>query len=462
MFRKIYSRLPVFAQNWVISAYGYYWHKRRFGGIFKEELFKFKKRENYNRQQWRDYQTLELRKLLVHAFENVPLYHQRYSALGFTKSQLERFEIEDLSKLPFLTKGDLRRYGISSLLSKKREKGGQFFSSSGSTGTPTKILYSHAFHQRWSAAFEARIRHWASVDRFIPRGMIGGRRVVPTAVSNCPYYRYNIFEKQVYFSAYHISKSSASDYVEGIKKHQVGYMTGYAMSNYFLAKMIDELGLSVPTLKAVITSSEKLTPAMRKVLEKVYHCKSYDSYSGVEGCGLISETKHGELLVSPDVGIMEIIDKYGNEVNPGESGEIVSTGLLNYDQPLIRYRIGDRVRLSKSQITKSGHEMPLIDEIEGRVEDKVVGKDGRVMVRFHGLYIDIPHLITAQLIQNDYDDFTCNLVVENGFKDKYMEIIKQRLESQLGRSKVTFNVVDEIPKNNNGKFQAVISKVVNN
>ena len=53
----------------------------------------------------------------------------------------------------------------------------KFYSSSGSTGTPTSIYYSNRFHQTWSAAFEVRIREWAGIDRFTARGMIGGRKI---------------------------------------------------------------------------------------------------------------------------------------------------------------------------------------------------------------------------------------------------------------------------------------------
>ncbi|MFN4299836.1 MAG: phenylacetate--CoA ligase family protein [Thermaurantimonas sp.] len=456
---KIYPNLPVFAQNLAITAYGYYWHKRRFGGIFHQELRKFKERENFTVQQWRDYQTVELRKLLVHAFETVPLYRERYSALGFTKSQFERFELEDLSKLPFLTKEDLRRYGTTTLLSSKREKGGQFFSSSGSTGTPTRILFSLPFHQRWSAAYEARIRHWAGVDRFHSRGMIGGRRVLPKADAKPPFHRYNWVEKQVYFSAYHLAPKNVIFYLDAIYKHKVKYMTGYAMSNFFLANMISEQSLKAPELLAVITSSEKLTNEMRKTLSQVYGCKVYDGYSGVEACGLISETSFGELLVSPDVGIMEIINEYGEPVKPGETGEIISTGLLNYDQPLIRYRIGDTVTLSNNQKSQCGRNMPVIKEINGRVEDKIVGPDGRQMVRFHSLYVDISGLVAAQIIQEKINKFTINLVVDSTYKSSSEQVIIKRLKSQLGEVDVDFYYMDEIPKNTNGKFQAVISRL---
>ncbi|MGV6846541.1 MAG: hypothetical protein ACWA42_10490, partial [Lutibacter sp.] len=77
---------------------------------------------------------------------------------------------------------------------------------------------------------------------------------------------------------------------------------------------------------------------MKKTISQTFNCKVFDAYSGVEACGLISENIHGELLFSPDSGILEIIDKNGNPSNKGEVGEVVSTGFINYNQPLIRYR----------------------------------------------------------------------------------------------------------------------------
>jgi len=319
-------------------------------------------------------------------------------------------------------------------------------------------------HQRWSAAFEARIRNWAGLTRFDSRGMIGGRRVVPEGASKGPYYRYNCVEKQIYFSAYHISSATAGDYAFALNKYKPAYMTGYAMSNYFLACFINEKGMHVPELKAVITSSEKLTPDMRELFTKVYGCKTYDSYSGVEACGLISENEYGQLLVSPDVGIMEILNDDGNPCQPGEEGEIYSTGLLNYDQPLIRYKIGDRVRIARNQTTLCGRNMVIVDEITGRSEDVVQGPDGRQMVRFHGLYLNIDGLIAGQLIQHTLCDFTVRLQVEKKTfkKEKSEKIIKDRLNSQLGEVKVKFDYSDKIDAGLNGKFRAVISHLPQN
>lgn len=455
---KLYSKSPVFLQNIGISMYGYKWKKRRFGGVFADELVKYKNRENSTHQQWNEYQNSELRRLLRHAYQTVPYYAEAFKKVGFNLWELNDMTTEDIQRLPFLEKNELRQYGTSTLLSTKLEKGGAFFASSGSTGTPTQILFSYSMHQRWSAGFEARIRHWAGVHRNSSRGMIGGRRVVPEGDAKPPFYRYNIFEKQVYFSAYHISAANAIDYLKGIKKRNVEYMTGYAMSNFFLARFFQEMKLEVPTLKAVITSSEKLTPDMRKIFEQVYHCKAYDSWSGLEACGLVSECEQGSLHLSPDLGIVEIIDEKGQHVKPGEAGEVVCTGLINFDQPLIRYRIGDVMRLGKNACA-CGRNMPVIDEIIGRVEDTVIGSDGREMVRFHGIFVDLPNLIEGQIIQHTLTSFEIKTVTNGRWTASEGETIRKRMKSQLGDIELRMNEVSEIPRNQNGKFMAVISHV---
>lgn len=457
---NLYKSLPVPAQNLIISLYGWYWQKRRFGGEFKQELLNFRSRNNWTETQWREYQEQKLRELLIHAFMHVPFYKQKYSLAGFQLIDFQNFKLEDLHSLPFLEKQELREFGRTSLLADNKAKG-NFYSSSGSTGTPTSIYYSPSFHQIWSAAFEVRIREWAGADRFSARGMIGGRRVVQEGDSNGPFYRYNSFEKQTYFSAYHIGPNTVRDYLEGMLKGKVEYMTGYAMSNYFLAQEIEKAGLKAPRLKAVITSSEKLSPEMRETFRRVYQCETFDSYSGVEACGLISETPDGYLVNSPDVGILEVLDQNGSAVPAGASGEVVSTGLLNFDQPLIRYRIGDRVTLGKDGYGPKSIYMPVIEEIEGRIEDKIIGPDGRAMVRFHGVFINHQGLVASQVVQEERDLIILRLVTDSSYsKDISESTMIQRIQSQLGLGmKVNFEYVEELPRTSSGKIKAVISKL---
>ena len=418
----IYSKSPIFIQNILVSFYGIIWKKRRFGGIFEKKKKEFRARNSFTKNDWHDYQTKELRKILVHSFKYVPFYTEKYKSAGFSLADFEKFNLSDIYKLPYLEKDELRKYGKTSLLSIIREKG-HFHSSSGSTGTPTSIFYSNSFHQTWSAAFEIRIREWAGLSNKFSRGMIGGRRVVTDSETNGNLYRYNRAEKQVYFSAYHISHNTVSNYLDGMYKHKIDYMTGYAMSNYYLACLIEKSGLKAPKLKALITSSEKLTSKMRDTFSRVYGCKTYDSYSGVEACGLISENEYGQLLFSPDTGVMEFLNQHGKICKPGEEGEIISTGFLNYDQPLIRYRIGDTAKFAIDQINKCGRNMPVIDEIIGRVEDKIIGNDGREMVRFHSVFIGINKILEAQIIQYETTTFEIKVVVDSSLTLKEKQII---------------------------------------
>lgn len=446
-------------QNLGISAYGWTWQKRRFGGIFTQELRGFQEREGFSAQQWRDEQTLRLRQLLCHAFAQVPYYQKIFNSLGINASRLQKWELEDLHKLPLLPKNTLREQGSSGLLSHKREANGAFFSSSGSTGTPVKILFSHPMHQRWSAAYEARVRHWAGVTRHDPRGMIGGRRVVPDGEADPPFYRYNFVEKQTYFSAYHLSPTTISNYLEGLQKHPSKYLNGYAVSLFSLARLLEETGQEAPEMRAILPSSEPLTPGMRATFQRVFGCKTFDAWSGVEACGLVSECPQGRLHVSPDTAILEFLNPdSGLPARAGEMAEVVCTGLLNMDQPLIRYRIGDLMRIS-SESCPCGREMPVIQGITGRMEDKIIGPDGREMVRFHGIFLDIPGIVEGQIVQHGLADFEVKIVASQPLKTVDHQRIIQRMRSQLGPVGVRVSEVGHIPRGANGKFQAVISVI---
>lgn len=461
IFSKIYGILPVFIQNLFISLYGIGWYRRRFRGEFNTSYELFKNRERYNNNQWLKYVNSELKKVLIHSYKNVQYYRDLFMKNGISLSDLEDFTVDDLHKIPLLEKNILRELGSNLLLSSVKEPGGKFFSSSGSTGTPTKILYSLKMHQVLSAAFESRIRNWAGLTYRNSRGMIGGRRIVTKWNSNGPFYRYNFIENQIYFSAYHINAKNTPNYVKAINKHKPDYMTGYAQSNYFLARFIEEGTLSVKPLKAVITSSEKLTKEMRDTFKRVYGCRTYDSYSGVEACSLISECEYGKLHISQDVGFIEFIKSNGNYAKPGEIGEMICTGFLNYNQPLIRYRIGDLAILSLDQKCECKRNMPIVDEIIGRIEDTVIGKDGRQMVRFHGVFVDIDEIIEGQIIQYTVDNFEVRLILSAPLKKNDEELIFSRMKSQLGDVSIVIKVVDNIPRNNNGKFKSVVSHLNN-
>jgi phenylacetate-CoA ligase len=441
----------------MIAAFGWQWKRRRFGGIFPNAYKNAKERESFTTMQWQDFQNKSLQDLLQHAYHQVPYYHQLLREAGLSTAEIEKATPEILEKIPILPKKIMRQYATTTLLASQQERSGVFLNTSGSTGTPLQIKYSTGMHQRWFGIYESRVRNWAGVSSMECRGMIGGRKIV--SGNKPPFHRYNPFEKQVYLSAYHISEANINHYVNALKKYGVTYMTGYTTSNYLLAAFLQNSGLAVPELKAILTSSFKLESHMRQLLEKVYAAKVFDSWGSVEACGLITECEAGSLHVSPDVGIIEILDEELKPLPPGVPGTVYCTGFINYDQPLIRYEIGDKMTWRAEQYCACGRQMPIIESIDGRVEDVIFTTDGRRMVYFPNLYFGITNIIQSQLIQHSLLEIELRLVVSNPLSIQDERMLKQRLYERLGNVLVMINYVPAIPLNSNGKYRSVISNI---
>jgi phenylacetate-CoA ligase len=458
IFDRIYRISPVWLQNLGISAYGLVWHRRRFGGAFPAYVQQCLNRERFTAQEWEDYQTKQLRLLLVSAVQNVPYYREHLGGPGRNMSGLAHLTLHDLPSLPLLDKESVRTQSDRLLNRNTATRRLHTYSTSGTTGTPLEVRYTNDMHRQWSAAYETRVRRWAGVNHRMSRAMIGGRMVVPEADANPPFWRFNRVERQLYMSAFHLSPANAPHYVSALNDHRPDYLVGYASTHYFLARMIVEAGLNVYRPRAILTSSEKLTVEMRATMESAYGCPVFDAYSGVEACCLASECEHHRMHISPDVGIVELLDDAGQPVPSGELGEIVATGLLNHDQPLIRYRTGDLARLS-CKPCPCGRQMPVIKEIVGRIEDVVIGHDGRELVRFHGIFVGLPHVREGQVVQEGLTRFRLRLAVDPGFGESERSTILTRFEQRLGTVQLSFEYVDRVERTPNGKFRAVVSMV---
>ncbi len=453
-FDQLYSALPLPLQNQVVSLYGLYWHWLRFGGNFAEHDRGYRERERFDADQWAAYQQKQLRELITIAAEQVP-YYQRI----WTEDQISAAKCGELTALPLLEKDPIRRNPKDFVRRDMSRERYWTNLTSGSTGTPIASMWTAEETRDSLAVREVRSANWAGVSFKQPRATFSGRMVEPNPDSKGPFYRFNSVEKQVYFSPFHLRPDTAHFYVEALKRHKIRWMTGYAVSYYLLAKFIIDAGLDVPPLTAVITTSEKLTPEMRSVMEQAYHCRIYEEYSTVENALFASECEHGHLHVSPDVGIVEILRPDGSACELGEIGEVVTTCLMRSFQPMIRFRLGDLAAWD-SESCPCGRSMPVIKEVVGRIEDVVVGPDGRQMVRFHGIFVNQPHIIEGQIIQESVDQIHVKVVPTHEFSDIDIQDIIHRVQQRLGKAiHVTVEKVDMIPRTSAGKFKAVISNI---
>jgi phenylacetate-CoA ligase len=453
---SIYSKLPVFAQHMVVSGFGLYWHWLRFGPGYSQSLRGYLEREFFQKQDWKNWQVQSLRDVLKGAL-SAPYYAQTW-----TKSQKDAALAGRLFDLPLLEKEPLRANAQAFLRTDMRPGRTLTFYTSGSTGTPIAVIYTVAELRDSLALREARSARWAGVSFQQARATFSGRMVEPNPDSKGPFYRFNAVEKQVYFSPFHLRPDTASFYLRALEKHNVRWLTGYAVSYYLLSKFILDQGLNTPSsIQAIITTSEKVNPEMRQTMERAFHCKVFEEYSTVENVLFASECEHGRLHISPDVAVVEILHPDGSPCLPGIPGEVVATSLTRAYQPLIRFRLGDSA-IWDVEPCPCGRQMPVIKEVLGRVEDIVYGFDGRQIVRFHGVFVNQPHVREGQIIQESLDIIHVKVVPTDDFCAHDIQDIVHRVQQRLGdKIKVDVEVVAEIPRTKAGKFQAVISKLKN-
>ena len=457
---RIYAASPLPIQQLGITVFGWFWARRRLGPVFERTWREYQQRETWSPDRFREYVESQLRSQVHRAYHQVPFYRKSFQEYGVTEDAIARLKIDDLSRLPLLSKADVREDPHRLLTESAARNPPASFATSGTTGTPIRVFLDSAAHQHLVGAREARSLQWAGVSYRNSRSMIGGRLIVPKADSTGPYWRYNPWERQLYLSAFHIGPATVPAYVAALNKYKPAAMTGYASANFFLARFIQEAGLQVHSPKAIITGSERLQPHMRSTLESVFSTRAFEEYGSVENCALATECEHGSMHVHPDFGLVEIVGPDGNHVRPGEVGEVVATGFSNRNQIFIRYRTGDLASWSGEHCKCGRDTLPVLSSLLGRIEDTVITADGRETVRFHGLFVDLPGVLVGQLVQEDYDRFRVNIVPTRRFSSFDSEAICARVKTRLGaKVHVVISETAEIPREANGKFRAVLSRV---
>jgi phenylacetate-CoA ligase len=458
---RLYAILPPSLQNLGLSLYGLAYRHERLGGAFDDYVKDFVARDALSQQAMLDYLETKLRTVLTRAYQDVPYYRREWRSIGVEPGDLSRARLTELELLPVTTKQALRDDPLSFVATSvaARTRLHRYYSS-GSTGTPITVLCSNEGHRRFIAAREARSFLWAETSIHRPRSTIGGRLVVPKAEDGPPFHRYNAVERQVYFSAYHISPTNVPAYVSAFNRHRPRLLTGYAYSHFLLARMMLDQGLALEyDPDAVVLSSEKLAPEMKRVIEKAFRARAFEEYGSVENCLLATECQQGSLHINPDFGIVEIVNDENRPVPAGTEGRILATGLLNEAQPLIRYEIGDIGAWSAASCSCGRDHLPVLAEVVGRLEDVVTGPDGRQLVRFHSLFLGLPHVVEGQVIQEGLSQFRVRVVAADGFGEGDVRAIRGRFQERLGRVQVQVERVSSIARTERGKFRAVVSQL---
>jgi len=161
--------------------------------------------------------------------------------------------------------------------------------------------------------------------------------------------------------------------------------------------------------------------------------------------------------MNSEYGIVEI-DSGANE-DGRNVGEIICTSFVNHGTPLLRYRIGDLIKLSDSRCP-CGRGLPVIDSIIGRMDDVIVTPRGVRVGRMDHVFKDATYLKEAKIIQESKSMIRVLVVPRQEFTEEHMSQLRLEISSRLGSEMmVDFEIVDAVPRERNGKFRSVVSMV---
>ena len=324
-------------------------------------------KECMSREEMRNLQSARLRKLVDYVYHNVEFYRKKMQAIGLLPTDIKG--IEDIEKLPFTTKDDLRDTYPFGLFAVPKSEIVRVHASSGTTGKATVVGYTRRDLDIWAEC----------VARCMTMAGIGREDIVQIA------YGYGLFTGGL---GAHAGAEKIGAMVvpmsTGNSKKLTTMMVDFGATaiactpSYLLhiSEVLKEEGmLDKIRLKAAICGAEPWTEKMRKEIEKRLNVHAHDIYglSEVMGPGVACDCEyHAGLHVCEDHFFPEIVDpKTLQGVPEGETGELVFTTLTKEGLPLIRYRTKDLTSITR-ETCECGRTSARISRFKGRSDDMLI------------------------------------------------------------------------------------------
>lgn len=420
--KGLYDALPVWAQTIAVNLESRRNFAVKYGGIFRGKLAELEHNEKKSRDEALHQQQVALRHLLEYAVEHVPAYKGRSP--------------KNLSEWPILEKQAVAAAPEKFLSDEFRQSDLMELRTSGTTGTPLTVRFTGEYHQT-EMAFRWRHKAWAGVPFLSSSAYVSGHPVVPPNQTKPPFWRWDRFEKRLLCSSYHLTPQNLPAYTAAFQQNRPDFIHGYPSSLFLL-------GGYEP--KAVFTASETLLDFQRAAIERNFGAKVFNWYGNTEMTCNIVQCAAGNLHYRLDYGVLELLD----------DGTMICTGLNNLAMPLIRYKVGDRATAKPGDCACGCH-FPLIERIEGRVEDYIRTPDGRFVGRMDHLLKDAKHVREAQIVQTRLDEIVIRVVSEPGFDEA---VVLREARQRLGDAiKIRFEHVPAIERTAAGKFRFIVSQL---
>jgi phenylacetate-CoA ligase len=448
---KLYHHLPSAARPLAATLRGLYLRWWRYGPSTGRLIREAEEREYWTPAQWQAYREERLAYVLHRAASEVPYYRAHWQA---RRGRGDRASWELLGNWPVLEKHVLREQAERFIADGCNPRRMFFQQTSGTTGTPIRQWRSRPALRALYALAAARTRGWSGISERERRARLGGQVVVPIERRRPPFWVWNAAQHQLYLSTFHLAPDLLHGYLDALRDYGVVCLMGYPSSIQLLAEAALQSDRRDLNIRAVITSAEPLLPRQREMIEKGFRCQVQETYGMVENVAAASSCEEQQLHQWPEVGVVEVLD--GSEPLPaGEVGDLVCTGLLELDMPLIRYRVGDRGMLPTDQTPCAcGRTLPGLGQVQGRSNDMLLTPDGRRVFWLNPVLYGAP-VREAQIVQETLDRIRLSYVPADGFTSEWSRRLAERVRERMGDVEVTLDPVERVPRSVNGKLQMV-------
>lgn len=385
------------------------------------------------REQIEAYQLEQLQATVKHCM-NSPFYKKRFEEVGLKPEDIKT--LDDLRKIPFTTKQDLRDTYPFGIASTSLRNCVRLHSSSGTTGNPTVILHTQKDLDEWANQVARNL--W----------MVGLRPDDVFQNSS----GYGMFTGGLGFQ-YGAERmgmltvpAAAGNSLRQIKFiRDFGTTAVHAVPSYLtrLKEVMDQEGVDPrkdTKLRVFAIGAEPHSEEQRKRIEEMFGVKAYNSFGMSEMCGpgvgFECQEQNG-LHFWEDYYIVEIVDPETLEPVPdGEIGELVLTSICREAMPLLRYRTRDLTRVL-GRTCPCGRNHVRIDRMKGRSDDMMVLKGVNIFpIQIEKILMQFSELASNYLItlttDDDNDNMTVEVELEELFTDDFQRL--QKLQKDVTRA----------------------------
>lgn len=424
--------------------------------------------DTLNKTQWlslaqmRELQDEKLRRLVRHAYRNVPYYRARMQDAKVHPNDIRTQD--DLHKLPLLGKDDVRSHIYFDIMSENHDKSEVLkITTSGSTGEPF-VCYAdrQQLEFRWSATL--RSQEWTGYRYGDPCVRLWHQ----TLGMSSSQVRKELFDakflRRKFIPVFEMREEILPDIVRQVSEGEPTLVDGYAEALNLIGQYIKVNGGLEHHPRGVMSSAQTLPENSRKIIEEAFGCRVFDKYGGREFSGIAYECEahQGHHVVSEGF-IVEVL-RDGRPALPGEVGEVVITDLNNYCMPFLRYRIGDLAEaMDNTKTCACGRGMPRIGKIEGRVQSIIQGLDGRYLPgTFFAHYLkEFDYAFKLyQVVQEEPETMVFKVVKGSRYSDDVLQEVLATFRQYLGEGmKVDVQFVDTLEMVRTGKRLASVSRL---